>query len=184
MPSIVQANRKENRFPLSHNDQPFIFLAGPIQNAPKWHNDAINILIEAHPDVCIATPSEKALEREAKKYLARHSENIELPNKRAWEWRYLEIASRSGAILFWLANPERLTRNKAYGATTRLELGQWMTEYKRDNKLRVCVGIEKGFPDDKSIRYDLKEYAHIHVHESLEDVCKCALQKAYPKINV
>lgn len=184
MPTILQPNKK-NRIPIKQvNPKSLIFLAGPIQNAPKWHNKAISILTEAHPDVCIATPSEKALTREAQEYLARGFVNAKVP-KRTWEWIFLQQASEKGAILFWLAKPTRLTKNKQYGATTRLELGQWMTEYKHNNDLRVCVGIEAGFPEDKPIRYDLKKYARgIHIHDSLEEVCKCALQKAYPEVDV
>jgi len=163
--------------------QPIIFLAGPIRYASDWQEKAIDYLISNNKEIIIANPRWDASQRI--KNLAINGEPNCLKSKenqlrnyltsqRPWERHYIKIASRTGAVLFWLAN--------APGLMTRVELGQLMTEYKHDNSTKFCVGGEKDFADIETIKDDLSEYApDKRIFETLEETCSEAIRLAHQK---
>ncbi|MBI2124207.1 hypothetical protein HYT92_00275 [Candidatus Pacearchaeota archaeon] len=107
---------------------PLIFLAGPIRCAPNWQDEAIEILFSQEPNLIIASPRRGVRDKIAC-YIAPGDETY-FSRQRAWERHYLDIASKTGAILFWLPGEAEHDCNKEYGAMTRVELGQWMTNYR------------------------------------------------------
>ncbi|HJX05189.1 MAG TPA: hypothetical protein VJ461_00595 [Candidatus Nanoarchaeia archaeon] len=158
-------------------DHPLIFLAGPIMNAPKWQYEAIELIISADDEVLIASPT-RELKEDLKKYLIPGIENY-FHRQREWERHYLDIASQIGAIMFWLPAPAVHTCDVVYGAMTRIELGQWMTNYRHDKSVRFCVGTDGNFPGFRTIVYDLLHDAlGKDVKGTLEDTCKEAIRLA------
>ena len=158
-------------------EDPLIFLAGPIGSAPPWHEQAIDYLFYKEPNLNIASPKSSL----ANWHEYDHAVGIEeyFHRQRAWEWRYMEIASKEGAILFWLPKEERHRCHKVYGATTRVELGQWMTRYSMDNDIRLCIGGENWFPEFSTIRYDIELHApDMTVHKTIKETCDEALRLA------
>jgi hypothetical protein len=148
-------------------DKPVIFLAGPIRDAVDWQEKAIDYILEKDKNVLIANPRWNA------SYKVRE---ISMPGKldyferqRSWELHYLDIASKKGAVLFWLAN--------APGFMTRLELGQSMVQYVFEDT-RFCVGGEKEFSDLETIRYDLKYHTDKEIYSTLEKTCDEAIKLA------
>lgn len=154
---------------------PLIFLAGPIRSAPQWHNEAIKIIHSQNQNIYIASPKKKVKEKFQEKILE-GNENY-FPRQRAWERHYLEIASKKGFILFWLPGEESHNCKKVYGAMTRIELGQWMTNYKNDNSIKICIGSDDDFPELDTIKYDLSlDIPNIKILNNLEETCQEALK--------
>jgi len=153
-------------------DKPLIFLAGPIRDARDWQEPAINYITSNDKEVIIANPRWDANEYIWNLTISGRTDYFK--RQRAWERHYLEIASKKGAVLFWLAN--------APGLMTRLELGQLMTRYKYDNSTKFCVGSEKGFMDIETISYDLSEDAPTKkIFDTLEETCSEAIKLAHQK---
>ena len=156
-------------------NKPLIFLAGPIRSAPNWQDEAIDILFAIEKDILVASPR-RGTKNSLQEYVVKGEED-HFPRQRAWERHYLPIASKNGAIMFWLPGEEKHDCKKVYGAMTRIELGQWMTRYSLDNRHRVCVGGDGNFPEFDTICYDLsKDMEYIEIHDKLEDTCREALR--------
>src|SRR3989338_1010218 len=133
---------------------PLIFLAGPIRGAPNWQDVAIKILFSRNPNLTITSPR-RGVRNEIAPYILEGDEN-HFSRQREWERHYLDAASKKGVILFWLPGEEKHDCEKVHGAMTRLELGQWMTNYKHDNSTQFCIGSDQKFPEINTISYDLK----------------------------
>jgi hypothetical protein len=157
---------------------PLIFLAGPVLSAPNWQDEAVKILSKHESGLIIVSPR-RGIRNEISKYVISGDENY-FPRQRAWERHYLDIASTKGAILFWLPGEEKHDCNKVYGSTTRLELGEWITNYKHDNSIRFCIGSDGNFPDLKIIKYDLSlDAPYKKIINTLEETCVEAVKLAY-----
>jgi hypothetical protein len=130
-----------------------IFLGGPIRGAPNWQDDAILFLLSLNSNLTIISPRRGVRDKIAP-YIAVGDESY-FSRQRAWERHYLDIASKKGAIMFWLPGEEKHDCKKSYGAGTRLELGEWMTNYKHDKKVGFCIGSDGNFSELRTIEYDL-----------------------------
>jgi len=160
---------------------PLLFLAGPIENAPVWQDEAITYLLLENPEVVIASLRWEVSARIAP-YLLSGDEHY-FSRSRAWERHYLEIASKRGAIMFWLPQEETHSCQKSYGAMTRLELGQWITRYKFDQSVRFCIGSDGKFPELHTIQYDLQlDAPDKKIQPTLEETCREALRLATAKL--
>ena len=159
-------------------DAPLIFLAGPIRSAPNWQDEAIEYLFSRKSNLIIVSPR-RGVRDEIAEYIVTGNENY-FPRQRTWERHYLEFASKKGAILFWLPGEEKHDCQKVYGAMTRIELGQWMTNYRHDNSVKFCVGSDGKFPEMNTIKYDLSlDAPDKKIFSSLEETCVEALKLAY-----
>ena len=156
---------------------PLIFLAGPIRSAPNWQDEAIKILFSQESNLVIASPRREVREN-ISKYIVAGDENY-FSRQRAWERYYLDIASKAGAILFWLPGEAEHNCQKSYGAMTRLELGQWMTHYRYNKSARFCIGSDGKFSELDTIKYDLSMDApNKRVISTLEETCKETIRLA------
>jgi hypothetical protein len=161
-------------------DAPPIFLAGPIGSAPNWHDRAIEYLFSKAPELVIASPKRGVRDKIAQ-YIATGDESY-FQRQRAWERHYLDIASKTGAIMFWMPGEEKHNCQKVYGAMTRLELGEWITRYNVDKTVRVCFGSDGNFPELHTIVYDLSVDApDKEIKNTLEKTCDEALRLAFGK---
>lgn len=154
---------------------PLIFLAGPIRSAPDWQSKAVLILSHnSGSDLTIASPR-RDHGPEVADYIV-VGDNDHFSRQRAWERHYLDIASKTGTIMFWLPGEEIHDPNKVYGAMTRIELGQWMTNYRHDSSVRVVIGSDGRFPEMHSIEYDLSlDMPGKRIYGTLEETCRAAL---------
>ncbi len=159
---------------IEHVHSPLIFLAGPIMSAPNWQDEAASILLSYEQDLVIASPR-RGTRPSIQTYLLLGNEQY-FPRQRAWERYYLPIAAHTGAILFWLPGEEHHHCDKVYGAMTRIELGQWMTNYRHDRSTRICIGSDGRFPELHTIAYDLLlDAPDIPIHSTLEETCEAAI---------
>lgn len=165
---------------ISEIELPLIFLAGPVGSAPLWQDEAMKMIFSLDSNVVIACPRREVCP-ELAQYVIRGDETY-FPRQRAWEWHYLQRAAKDekgGAILFWLPGEEKHNCQKVYGAMTRMELGEWMTEYKHDPSVRFCVGSDSQFPELRTIAYDLQRNASDKdIKKTLEETCREAVRLA------
>lgn len=158
-------------------ERPFIFLAGPTRGAPEWQDDATNILFSEATDLTVINPR-PCVRHSLEKYLL-NGKNGHFKKPREWRRHYFELASKKGAIMFWLPGEERHDCKRPYGATTYFEVGEWMIEYSKDKSIRLCVGTDGKFPKMDSIAYGFSQKAPgLVIRETLEETCKEALRLA------
>ena len=146
------------------SEQRMIFLAGPIQGAPDWQSDAVNILIALKPDICIASPRRESFEE------VNYDEQV------TWETENLRKAGENGVIMFWLAKENEQISGRSYAQTSRAELFEWKMRHERDGA-KIVIGIEEGFTGSRYIkkRFD-RDCPDVPILESLEETCKRALE--------
>ena len=146
------------------SEQRMIFLAGPIQGAPDWQSDAVNILIALKPDICIASPRRESFEE------VNYDEQVN------WETENLRKAGENGVIMFWLAKENEQISGRSYAQTSRAELFEWKVRHERDGA-KIVSGIEEGFTGSRYIkkRFD-RDCPDVPILESLEETCKRALE--------
>jgi len=146
-------------------DGSLVFIGGPIQNAPAWHEKAISTLEDLIPGVTVACPKRPA---GVKKDFSqdKYEEQVD------WETYYLNSSYMMGGILFWLPVQESRS-DRPYGQTTRFELGEWKTKF-QVNPFPFSVGIEPGFPNEKYLRRRLQQDCEpfgLVVKSSLKETC-------------
>lgn len=148
---------------------PLIFLAGPIQGAPDWQKEAIEILKNLTPDIHIASPR-RSIESRGQFPEKDYHEQVE------WEHHYLDYAAKNGVILFWLAKEAENISGRAYAQTTRFELGEAVARHYIKG-IKVVVGIEKGFSNERYLRKTIAAKAQdIPLLDNLADTCKTAIK--------
>jgi len=152
-------------------NKPLIFLAGPIQGAHTWQDDAIKMINESAPELYIANPR--------REINIEHDFSTEMYNKQVdWESYHLKKAGKKGAIMFWLAKESKHLCERAYAQTSRFELGEWKTKHEK-NKAQIVVGIEEGFTGSKYIIRRLsQDCPNIPICHTLEQTCKEAIRLA------
>lgn len=149
---------------------PLIFLAGPIQGAPPWREEAITLL-RAEPRLHIASP-------EWPKSTASDFGGQRYAVQMEWEHRHLERAGECGAILFWLAREVKHDCSRAYAQTSRFELGEAVALH-CCKAIRVVVGIEEGFSNARYLKHTIgKKAPHIPLCSTLAETCRQAIALA------
>lgn len=156
-PTIVQEKR----------DDRFIFLAGPIQGAPRWQDKAVELLSDT--GTVLASP------RTSEDWHGDYYGQVD------WELHYLKRAYSTGCILFWLACQTEETPGRSYAQTTRFELGEWIGRaIGRNDPSGIVVGIEPGFTNERYLRHRIKQarqgllWDDFQIHSTLEDTCTAA----------
>ena len=158
--------------PPAYNDVagPLIFLAGPIQGAPHWHQEAIALIGDAS-GFQIASP--RRPETGGKDYPEEvYQEQI------AWEHFHLARAAQNGVTLFWLAREMVHQCDRAYAQTTRFELGEAVTLHQWKG-IKVVVGLEAGFSNARYLRATITRKAPgIPLCSTLAETCEQAVRLA------
>jgi hypothetical protein len=148
-------------------DGPLVFLAGPIQGAPDWQDEAGRLLAALAPALHVASPRRRYLPGE-----------FDYAAQVDWETHHLRRAAASGAILFWLAREAVPTPGRAYAQTTRFELAEWKVRHERDG-VRLVVGIEAGFTGERYVRHRFaQDCPGVALCESLAETCRRAAELA------
>ncbi len=144
---------------------PLIFLAGPIQGAEHWQNEAIKIIQKLNPNINIASPRRDYLDGEFV-----YEAQVD------WETHYLNEAAQKGLILFWLAKEAEHDGKRSYAQTSRFELAEWKIKHERD-RVKLVLGIEDGFTGAQYIRHRFsQDCPEIRILDSLEKTCEMAVK--------
>lgn len=150
---------------------PLIFLAGPIQGADNWHEEAIKIIQKHAPDIHIASPR-REMNIEDKDFA------VEMYNEQVdWETKYLRRAGEGGVVIFWLGKESIHICRRAYAQTSRFELGEWKARHEFKGS-KLVVGIEEGFSNAKYIKRRLSlDCPKVPICSSLEETCLKAIEE-------
>jgi hypothetical protein len=172
---------------------PVIFLGGPIQDGPVWQYDAGDIIHDIHSGIVVASPR--------KEY---PGDTFDYNSQVEWERTYLKRAGHGiGSIMFYLpprAPESRLQRGqgiakeigllltargreiRAYGQTSRFEMGWWFTEHAHDPSVALSVGMPGGFGNERYLTQHLeKECPDVPNNKTLEETCWQAVRLALEK---
>jgi len=161
---------------------PLIFLCGPLHAAPRWQQAAAEMIFRKTEDTVIISPRWIMMGSIPSDYF--NNCNYTFTRQRAWERYYLEKASLYGSILFWLpaVDPNMNNAELTYGATTRFELGEWMTRASLDPEINIEIGSDNQFDTIHTIKYDMRRLLPNHVlHNSLESLVDASIEKAHRK---
>jgi hypothetical protein len=172
---------------------PLIFLGGPIQDGPVWQYDAGDIIHDIHSGIVVASPR--------KEY---PKGSFDYKSQVDWERTYLKRAGHGiGSILFYLpprAPESRLQRAReiakeisllftnegreirAYGQTSRFEMGWWFTEHTHYPNVALSVGMPGGFGNERYLTQHLtEECPAVPVNKTLEETCLQAVRLVLEK---
>lgn len=154
-------------------DGALVFLAGPIQGAPRWQDRAIAYLQSKAPEINIANPRRADVHYEKGEFPpAMYAEQVD------WETFYLRKAAAQGVILFWLAKEAEHKCHRAYAQSTRFELAEWKMWYERGGA-KIALGIEAGFTGAKYVsRRFSQDCPGLRISETLEETCDEAVRLA------
>lgn len=145
---------------------PIIFLAGPIQGAEDWQSQAIEIIHKLKPEAIIASPRRPSF-----------SNSFNFDEQVGWETYFLNVASKNGVILFWLASEKEPIPGRAYAQTSRAELFEWKERH-LTRGAKLVIGIEEGFTGERYIKKRLgQDCPDIIICSSLEETCQNALNQ-------
>ncbi|MBN1923482.1 MAG: hypothetical protein JW791_01840 [Nanoarchaeota archaeon] len=164
---------------LLEDETPVLFLAGPINSAPPWQEEAIRLVKElADYELYIACPKYE-LSNNFRDIIVNEDGPIDAPcfeKQLLWERYYMHFAASSGALMFWLPKPARHDCERTYARDTRGELGEYrgLMQY---GGLNVVIGGEEGFDGLKVIKENfLDALMSMRFYETLEDTVKAALE--------
>lgn len=162
-------------------DLPILFLAGPIRNGPRWHNDAIRLILDKDAPVFVASPARRVSD-DIFVHVEKDSEEHEtFPRQRAWEQHYMYAAARCGCIIFWLPKEElpRKHKDKVYAHISMLELGKWIEHKSLFPETPVVFGTDGNFPEWDTIRFEIEtEIRNPIICYSLEETVEKGLDLA------
>lgn len=153
-----------------------VFLAGPIQGAQRWQDEAIKYIQAKAPEINIANPRRPDEQYHKGEFPPElYAEQVD------WETFHLRKAAKEGAILFWLAKEADHKCYRAYAQSTRFELAEWKMRHERDGA-RLAVGIETSFTGARYIaRRFSQDCLDINICATLEETCKEAIRLARQK---
>jgi|SRR5579862_2022803 len=148
-------------------EEPVIFLAGPIQGAPDWQQDAAAKIHELDPIIIVASPRRD------------YPEGTFVYEKQVdWETHFLRTAGRLGVVGFWLAKQTVETPGRAYAQTSRFELAEWKMRHEYEG-IKLTLGIEEGFGNARYIKRRFsQDCPDVKITDNLEDMCRNAVNLA------
>jgi hypothetical protein len=168
------------------------FLAGPIRGANDWQHKAILRIAELVPEAFVVTPSRYTEEHPLYQYaLPQNSQTLSeeeivwtTESQTHWERYYLEIASRTGCILFWLPEEDkkkpRAKGDGPFAQDTYGELGEWRARLSQDQSLHLVIGAVEAFPGLRTIQRNYKAMVRdsFVFYSTLEDTIQAAVERS------
>lgn len=146
-------------------DTQMVFLGGPIQGAPDWQQDAIEIFGKSTEDLVIASPRKDYAPGEFV-----YEKQVD------WETHHLRRAGRLGIVMFWLAQQSEETPGRSYAQTSRLELGEMKIRHEARGE-KLVIGIEEGFGNERYIRRRFgQDCPDVPILSSLPETCSVTLE--------
>jgi len=125
----------------------YVFLAGPIQGAPKWQFEMPHI-----DGVTWLSPRRKSYD------------NFDYKEQVTWETNNLRLAD---VILFWIPEKVEEIPGRDYAQTTRTEFGEYLAKGKK-----VIAAIHKEFSGRRYFESKADQYGMTKIHNTVEDAIK------------
>lgn len=174
--AVVELNPPELQEGRVGERAPVLFLAGPIQGAPDWQAEALDIirasLTHEHTDpdldIFVANPRTNDFRT--------YTEQVN------WEQRYLWRAHQLGGVAFWwpaetLEAPAPNREGRAYGQTTRSEHGRVMGWLDYNPRIAVAMGMGEGYKGSGKYFHHESGRHNIPMQSSLEDTVQYLLDR-------
>jgi hypothetical protein len=165
---------------------PLFFLAGPVRGADDWRKDCVGKISNYTQDFYAALPCRYG---EGHPLLSFHRPTTKnhFGRQTLWERFYLESASKHGCIIFWLpceskTNPR--SDGNPYARDTYGELAEWRGQLMYNQRIRVVIGAERGFPGLSQIKCNFDAAIRINypIYSTLEGTVDAAINKVdFPK---
>lgn len=162
--------------PETYKGRPLFFLAGPLRGAGDWQKPMAELLEREVPDAVIAIPqrydSSHPLHR-----LVMEGQKDAFSRQLAWEEHYLQTASTSGGVIFWLGTQkEPRDDDEPYAMDTRREIGEWPIRAKYEPGVKLFIGAEPGFYGLDQIERSLHRVLgdSFIIHSSMESLVQAA----------
>jgi hypothetical protein len=134
---------------------PLIYLLGPVEGCPDWQSEAMGML-SINPSLHIASPRG-----------AFSATKLPSASKEAWEKAYIEKASQTGVVVFWLP---RGSEESPQLPESYIAFGKAM------NSSRIVFGIEEGFRQREDIVASLSLVWPGEIFSNLAEVCSEAIR--------
>ncbi len=151
-----------------------IFLAGPIQGAPNWHDEFIQKLKDKLKNALL---NRNVLICSPKRIEVDHT-NFEYNEQVDWESFYLNKASKNGVVVFWLANEKEKVTGRCYAQTTRFEIGEWWAKGQSIKDFNIVVGSEENFDGLKYISKKFTDsYTGFRMNTNIDDMVDDIVEK-------
>ena len=126
----------------------YIFLAGPIQGAPKWQFS----LPTSNKDIIWLSPRREDYS------------NFSYTEQVTWETNHLRI---SDIILFWIPEQLQEPKGRDYAQTTRTEFGEYIARGKK-----IIIGMNKKFKGRTYFETKCEQYGIKNIHTDLQGCIK------------
>src|SRR3989338_7535362 len=173
------------KYYIDDNSDMLIFLIGPIRGTYCWHDKAIEIISEINPKIQIASPNKKLSEINLERAVNWKENKFE--RQTLWERHYINRASKSGAIMVWLAKQttpmymdEKSGFQAPYARDIRGELGGWgWGQLMHDKNFPIVIGAEEEFPGLSVIKANfIAVKPDMQLYKTLEETCFKAVMGA------
>lgn len=143
-----------------------VFLAGPIQGAPDWQSEAVDIFADRIPPakkVHLANPRRDTF----------NDGPFDKDEQLTWEKSHLRHARDYGCLLFWLAAesedaPAPNKPGRAYAQTTRIEFGRAVGWRDYAATMAISLGIDPAYEGSVDYYRHTAAEVGIPVYDSLE----------------
>ena len=157
---------------------PILFLAGPIRNAPSWHDTSIRLVLAENESIFMACPL-RGLNDDLMPFVEQDNPAYEpFPRQRAMEQYYMYQAALYGCVMFYLAAEAipKVDPQKVYAHISMLELGKWIERKKLIPGTRLVIGVESTFPELSTVEYEIStELPGFPIYRSLPETVTAAL---------
>lgn len=157
------------------DETPLVFLEGPVQGAPDWQADFAHRLLDAFPDIAVASP--RTIPAHQARITSPETNRSALDLQNAYEFTARRLAYRYGAIALWYAAQDPALpykQGRVYAKTSEKEDSEvwgWMVAHP---DYPFVVGYEPGFRNLPTGEQEYNNRNHhiigITEHASLNDV--------------
>lgn len=118
------------------DDAPLIFLAGPVQGAPNYHDAFARTILEARPEVAVASPRRTEVDQL----------RFDSDEQVKWEIASRDRAYRHGVTGIWFAAQDfsdtTYPSGRPYAQTTRIEFGETIDRYVENPSTKFVLGFD------------------------------------------
>ena len=138
---------------------PLFYLAGPIQGGDDWQATCSKEIRKHISSFYTAIPCRYGKDHALTPFVM-GGEAGYFTRQLFWESYYMDQAATLGCLIFWLPRESRThprIDGNPYAMDTRRELDEWRGWMANDERLRVVIGADSGFPGLDEIRRNFSE---------------------------
>jgi hypothetical protein len=161
------------------DNEPLLFLAGPIQGAPDWQSEVIETIIGKR--IGVGSKATLHIANPRREYL---DGAFSYPDQVNWEKRHILRAARYGAVLFWFAKQDptiAYEEGRPYAQTSRVEFGRVCGWKDYAHNLNLVLGVEPGYTGSERYFRTCAEEYDIPVHQDIDAATSNAMKLIFER---